>query len=489
MRRAATTRGARQSAPRRARRLGAVSLLLGIAASSGVWAQPLPSLERAYQRERALLSQEKAALSKQLAKERRTATAARRHLEAELQTLLARVAALRRRASELEQQAQQGERKQERASEQGEVLAGTFAAAVGKLRRHGAVLPAATSDPSQSVAQRFPALIRAGARLAERFATVHREPGHFYASDGRRVSGTILRVGRVAALGLSADGAAGGVLRKAPGGGLRVSGRRGHAAARALLAHQAPDLLPVYLFDPEAKLREAPEHKTFWEVTQAGGTIAWIILAIGLLGVLLGLERIVTLLRLSNWRSRFVPGIHERLKQGDEAGARTIASGMGAARDVLLPLIDNRHERRAALEERASEAVLRLLPRIERSLTLLGVIVTVAPLLGLLGTVTGMISTFDVITQHGTGDPKLLSHGISEALITTEFGLAVAVPLLLLRSFVVRWADRLVEGLQTQALALINGICGRRERESRAARQATAPEQEVEQTGAQKDAA
>jgi biopolymer transport protein ExbB len=448
------------------------ALLLTLACPGLAMAQPLPSLEQAFRRERALLSAEKKTLAAQLGKERRAAAKTRRRLEGEVRALLARVAAARKRASDLDERAKGAARKQERVSEQGEVLEGTLAAAAAKLRRYGAKLPAAARDLSQPAAKRLPALIQGGAELAARFGRVHREQGWFYAADGKRVSGTIVRVGRVAALGVSGDGVAGGVLRKAPGGGLRVSDRGGLAAARGLLADKPPELLPVYLFDPEAKLREAPEHKTFWEVTRAGGTIAWIILAVGLLGVLLVLERIITLLRLSNWRSRFVPGIHERLAEGDEAGAREIASGMGAAREVLLPLIDNRLERRAALEERAAEAVLRLMPRIERSLTLLGVIVTVAPLLGLLGTVTGMISTFDVITQHGTGDPKLLSHGISEALITTEFGLAVAVPLLLLRSFVSRWADRLVEGLQTQALALVNGICGRREQRARERREA-----------------
>ncbi len=449
-----------------------VAFVLATLGTTGLaGAQALPSLEQAYRRERALLSAEKKTLSAQLAKERRAAAKSRRRLEAEVRSLLARVAALRKRAADLEEQATRAERKQERVSEQGEVLAGTLAAAAGKLQRYGATLPKTATDRSQPTSTRLPALIRAGAALAERFGRVHREAGAFYAADGKRVSGTIVRIGRVAALGISKDGDAGGVLRKAPGGGLRVSDRGGRAAAKGVLAGSAPELLPVYLFDPEAKLRETPEHKTFWEVTEAGGTIAWIILALGLLGVLLVLERIVTLLRLSNWRSRFVPGIQDRLERGDEAGARQIVGGMGAAREALLPLIEHRQERRAALEERAAEAVLRLMPRVERSLTLLGVIVTVAPLLGLLGTVTGMIATFDVITQHGTGDPKLLSHGISEALITTEFGLAVAVPLLLLRSFVSRWADRLVEGLQTQALALINGICGRREEQVRAQRE------------------
>ena len=97
-------------------------------------------------------------------------------------------------------------------------------------------------------------------------------------------------------------------------------------------------------------------------------------------------------------------------------------------------------EREAALEE----ALLSEEPKLERSLTLLAATAGIAPLLGLLGTVTGMIGTFEVITQHGTGNPRLLSGGISMALITTQVGLIVAVPLLLGHA----WASRAVEKRQ-----------------------------------------
>ncbi|HSN72542.1 MAG TPA: MotA/TolQ/ExbB proton channel family protein, partial [Steroidobacteraceae bacterium] len=85
--------------------------------------------------------------------------------------------------------------------------------------------------------------------------------------------------------------------------------------------------------------------------------------------------------------------------------------------------------------------------RMHRGLATVAVLATVSPLLGLLGTVTGMIETFQSITLFGTGDPKLMSGGISEALVTTELGLAVAIPLVLLHSLVTGQANRLVEEL------------------------------------------
>jgi biopolymer transport protein ExbB len=84
-------------------------------------------------------------------------------------------------------------------------------------------------------------------------------------------------------------------------------------------------------------------------------------------------------------------------------------------------------------------------------------------LLGLLGTVTGMIDTFRVITLYGTGDPKLMSGGISEALVTTEVGLAVAIPVMLLHTLLSRRVDHLVGDMEEKAVALSNAILKRRD--------------------------
>ena len=84
------------------------------------------------------------------------------------------------------------------------------------------------------------------------------------------------------------------------------------------------------------------------------------------------------------------------------------------------------------------------------------VIAAVAPLLGLLGTVTGMIGTFDVITQFGTGDPKMLSGGISEALVTTQMGLIVAIPMLLLGNLLGARATTLLDQVERGTMRLVN---------------------------------
>jgi len=93
------------------------------------------------------------------------------------------------------------------------------------------------------------------------------------------------------------------------------------------------------------------------------------------------------------------------------------------------------------------------MPGLASHLNTLAVIAAVAPLLGLLGTVTGMISLFEVITRFGTGDPKLLAGGISEALITTEVGLIVAIPILLIHNYLRNRKNRIGSDLQLHAMS------------------------------------
>jgi biopolymer transport protein ExbB len=105
--------------------------------------------------------------------------------------------------------------------------------------------------------------------------------------------------------------------------------------------------------------------------------------------------------------------------------------------------------------DRAEALLLKARTNMERFGMAIMVIAAVAPLLGLLGTVSGMISTFAIITEHGTGDPKLLSGGISEALITTQLGLMVAIPLLLLGNLLNGWCGRISANLEEKVLMRI----------------------------------
>ena len=111
---------------------------------------------------------------------------------------------------------------------------------------------------------------------------------------------------------------------------------------------------------------------------------------------------------------------------------------------------------RDSLFDAADEVLSGTKSGLERFSTVILVVAAVAPLLGLLGTVTGMIATFAVITEHGTGDPRMLSGGISEALITTQLGLIVAIPALLLGNMLNGWSKGLFERVEQGLLVYVN---------------------------------
>ena len=107
------------------------------------------------------------------------------------------------------------------------------------------------------------------------------------------------------------------------------------------------------------------------------------------------------------------------------------------------------------IELRMDEAVLKETPAIERGLSIIKILAAIGPLLGLLGTVTGMIQVFQSITLYGTGDPKLMAGGISQALMTTVLGLVMAIPLILIHSMLASRAKGIIQTLDEESVGLI----------------------------------
>ena len=121
----------------------------------------------------------------------------------------------------------------------------------------------------------------------------------------------------------------------------------------------------------------------------------------------------------------------------------------------LLTVQDGASTDIETIELKLGEAILRETPKFNSMLPLLKIISVVAPLLGLLGTVTGMIVTFQAITLYGAGDPKLMAGGISTALVTTVLGLVVAIPTVFLHTLVSSRARRLTQILQEEAAGML----------------------------------
>jgi biopolymer transport protein ExbB len=172
--------------------------------------------------------------------------------------------------------------------------------------------------------------------------------------------------------------------------------------------------------------------------------------------------KFVFLNRVHGNTDRVMSEVSRLASRGDWAGCEAVVR---KHKDKKMPVIEvvadglsARDEDRATLESVMQESILRELPRVERGLSMLAVFGAVAPLLGLLGTVTGMIETFRVITLYGTGDPRLMSSGISEALITTELGLAVAIPIMLFHTFLSRRANAIIGEMEEKAVHLSNII-------------------------------
>jgi biopolymer transport protein ExbB len=130
---------------------------------------------------------------------------------------------------------------------------------------------------------------------------------------------------------------------------------------------------------------------------------------------------------------------------------------------ILAAGLVNRDHNKEVMKEAIEEVGRQVVHELERYLNTLGTIASISPLLGLLGTVIGMIKVFSVIVTAGVGDPGVLAGGISEALITTATGLSVAIPSLMFHRYFSGLIDRLVIGMEEQALKLIEVIHGERE--------------------------
>lgn len=182
---------------------------------------------------------------------------------------------------------------------------------------------------------------------------------------------------------------------------------------------------------------------SFMDRVRQGGLVGYVIIALGVLGVVLALIKLVWLLGISNKVERQANSL-DQLRDDNPLGR-------------ILGVIGSkpRLEELDTLELKLDEAILRETPALDRGNGLIKLLAAVAPLLGLLGTVTGMIATFQAITLFGTGDPKLMAGGISQALVTTVQGLVVAIPLLFLHGMLASRSKAVIQVLEQQSAGLI----------------------------------
>jgi len=415
-------------------------------------AEQAPSLEQAYQREFAFLQGQKRDLERRLAEFEQSSEADRQALEADIRMLERRVVELTSRGDRLDEQVFESERSVEAARDNVNLLANTFLQAEATI--DGWQAPALESDQVPRP-EDITAMFETALGELDRRGAVRRVDGEFFLADGARVNGEIIHVGRIASYGLSERGA--GTLAPAGEGELKLWNEESAEAARALAAGQLVSPLPIFIFETLSAEVEKKGAKGVFETIADGGVIGWIIFFLGLLAAALVILRAVFLGRAGASTGRILDDISDHVRRGDrEAALSVLKKRQGATARVVAAALRNLDRDREHLEDIVSESILHESGHLNRFGAFIMVIAAVAPLLGLLGTVTGMISTFDVITEFGTGDPKLLSGGISIALVTTELGLIVAIPTLLLGNLLSSWAERIKDDMEKAALRVTN---------------------------------
>jgi biopolymer transport protein ExbB len=195
---------------------------------------------------------------------------------------------------------------------------------------------------------------------------------------------------------------------------------------------------------------------TLLEHIQKGGLVAYVIIAVGVLSLVMIVQKTVDLARLAVDSPTAVRGCLAVVASGDRVKAeQAIARLKPTVRELFLAGIANCSGAKEVLEEHLQSVLLRQRLHFERRLSLLSVIATAAPLMGLLGTVVGMVKTFALITVFGTGNAGKLASGISEVLVATELGLIVAIPTLIAHGFLAHRIQRNLSLLERYALDFV----------------------------------
>lgn len=410
-------------------------------------------LQLAYKKEYAFLSGQVANIQNRIKQYGLEVKSEKRQIESQISALENQLLNAESEASALEDEIYEIERNSESAQDNQGLMESTIVQAASTMTEYG--FEGFADDNDLTDLAKMARLIDEANALIKKQATITKSTGEFFLPNGTKVKGDVLQVGQVASYGHSAQG--GGVLAPAGENQFKVWADSEQISSADVVAGQANGMLPIFLYESSIKAIEEKAGKTVLSVINSGGVIAWIITILGLFALLLIIMRIGFLKSASASTEKLLAHVVEKIKAGDlKAAIAHASSKSSSSARVLLSALRNLNRDRDHLEDIISESILHESAQLNRFGSLIMVVATVAPLLGLLGTVTGMISTFDIITEFGTGDPKLLSSGISIALVTTEVGLAVAIPALMFGNILSGWAERIKDDMEKAALRAIN---------------------------------
>ncbi|HUO79972.1 MAG TPA: MotA/TolQ/ExbB proton channel family protein [Steroidobacteraceae bacterium] len=200
-----------------------------------------------------------------------------------------------------------------------------------------------------------------------------------------------------------------------------------------------------------------------WEIIKAGGPVMWPIIALSITAAAILLERLWSLQDERVIPRELTDKVWKLVESGLLTDKHVAALAQNSALGQILAAgLANRQRSREHIKEAIEDTGRHVVHELERFLNMLGTIAAVSPLLGLLGTVIGIITAFNAITQQGVGDPKMLSGGIGQALIATAAGLIVAIPSLMGYRYLRGKVDGLVIAMEKEALKLVRSLDERR---------------------------
>ena len=303
------------------------------------------------------------------------------------------------------------------------------------------------------------ALLEGSLSRMERLMGADSFSGHALSPSGVLENGTFVVAGPVAVFS-SQDSESGGLVQLqlgSPEPTVVDLGAETTSAVRSLV-ESGTGSLPVDASLGNA-LKIAATEDNLIDHLKKGGPVMVPIIGLGIAAVLIALFKWIRLSQNHLVAPADLQLVLSYIKTGklDKAKEHT-GKIKGVVGEVLDTAVDNYREKKEYIEEILYERMLGAKPALESMLPVIALTAATAPLLGLLGTVTGMINTFNMITVFGTGDPRMLSAGISEALITTKFGLVTAVPALICHAIVSRKAKGILGSMEQVTVGFINGV-------------------------------
>ena len=315
------------------------------------------------------------------------------------------------------------------------------------------VIAGEADDPAAAVRERL-VVIDASLDRLEALMGGSMAPGEAASPNGAVVAGTFAAAGP--AVWFSGEGVAGAVVSDRGGATPRVIPGRAEGVSGLMAGQEV--LLGLDVTGGKARALEEVGGGPL-ALIRKGGLWIWPILFLAALSLAFGMVKLIGFARYRDPGEAWVSAVSGALRGGDSAKAAELASNPShPAAAVMTTLVERASSPVEVVEETLYEKLMGVQQKAGSLLPVIAVTAATAPLLGLLGTVSGMIRTFNLITLFGSGDPKPLAGGISEALVTTLFGLIVAIPALILHAFLARRSQGIVQTTERLGLSFINSL-------------------------------